>query len=39
MVQGEVTGVNYRDGATYLSVGGREIGFGDVISVKKTSTN
>jgi len=39
MVQGEVTGVNYRDGATYLSVGGREIGFGDVVSVKKTSTN
>jgi len=39
MVQGEVTGVNYRDGATYLSVGGREISFGDVVSVKKTSTN
>jgi flagellar basal-body rod modification protein FlgD len=39
MVQGEVTGVNYRDGATYLSVGGREIGFGDVVSVKKSSTN
>jgi len=39
MVQGEVTGVNYRDGATYLSVGGREILFGDVVSVKKTSTN
>jgi flagellar basal-body rod modification protein FlgD len=39
MLQGEVTGVNYRDGATYLSVGGREIGFGDVVSVKKTGTN
>jgi hypothetical protein len=39
MVQGEVTGVNYRDGVTYLSVGGREILFGDVVSVKKTSTN
>jgi flagellar basal-body rod modification protein FlgD len=39
MVQGEVTGVNYRDGATYLSVGSREILFSDVVSVKKTSTN
>jgi flagellar basal-body rod modification protein FlgD len=39
MVQGEVTGVNYRDGVTYLSVGGREILFGDVVSVKKTNTN
>jgi len=39
MILGEVTGVNYRDGVTYLSVGGREILFGDVVSVKKTSTN
>ena len=39
MIQGEVTGVNYRDGATYLSVGGREIGFSDVVSVKKWNTN
>ncbi len=39
MVQGEVTAVNYRDGVTYLSVGGREIAYGDVVSVKKTSSN
>ena len=39
MIQGEVTGVNYRDGVTYLSVGNREIAFSDVVSVKKTSTN
>ncbi|MCK7515770.1 MAG: hypothetical protein MZV70_75230 [Desulfobacterales bacterium] len=35
MIQGEVTGVNYRDGVTYLSVGSREIAFSDVVSVKK----
>ena len=34
MIQGEVTGVNYRDGVTYLSVGNREIAFSDVVSVK-----
>jgi flagellar basal-body rod modification protein FlgD len=39
MIKGEVTGVNYRDGVTYLSVGNREIAFSDVVSVKKTSTN
>jgi flagellar basal-body rod modification protein FlgD len=39
MVQGEVTGVNYRDGAITLSVGGREIAYGDVVSVKRTQTN
>jgi len=39
VIQGEVTGVNFRDGATTLSVGGREIAYGDVMSVKKTSTN
>ena len=39
MIQGEVTGVNFRDGATTLSVGGREIAYGDVVSVKKTSSN
>jgi len=39
MIQGEVTGVNFRDGVTYLSVGSREIAFSDVVSVKKTSTN
>ena len=39
LVQGEVTGVNYRDGAVTLSVGGREIAYGDVVSVKKINTN
>jgi flagellar basal-body rod modification protein FlgD len=39
MIQGEVTGVNFRDGVTYLSVGNREITFSDVVSVKKTSSN
>jgi len=39
LIQGEVTGVNYRDGVTYLSVGGREISLGDVVSVKKSGTN
>jgi len=39
MIQGVVTGVNFRDGVTYLSVGNREIAFSDVVSVKKTSTN
>jgi flagellar basal-body rod modification protein FlgD len=39
MVQGEVTGVNYRDGAITLSVGGREIAYGDVVSVKKINAN
>jgi flagellar basal-body rod modification protein FlgD len=38
MAQGTVTGVNFHDGATYLNVGGREIGFSDVVSVK-TATN
>jgi flagellar basal-body rod modification protein FlgD len=33
MVQGAVTGVNFHDGSTYLSVGGREIAFSDVVSV------
>jgi len=39
MIQGEVTGVNFRDGVTTLSVGGREIAYGDVVSVKRTQTN
>ncbi len=39
MIQGEVTGVNFRDGVTTLSVGGREIAYSDVVSVKKASTN
>ncbi len=39
MIQGAVTGVNFRDGVTTLSVGGREISYGDVVSVKNTSTN
>jgi flagellar basal-body rod modification protein FlgD len=39
MVQGEVTGVSFRDGVTYLSVGGREISYGDVVSVKKITAN
>jgi flagellar basal-body rod modification protein FlgD len=39
MVQGAVTGVNFHDGATSLSVGGREIGFSDIVSVKQTGTN
>jgi len=39
MVQGEVTGVNYRDGAITLSVGGREIAYSDVVSVKKINAN
>jgi len=39
MIQGEVTGVNFRDGVTYLSVGTREITFSDVVSVKKTNSN
>ena len=39
MVQGEVTGVSYRDGVTYLSVGGREISYSDVVSVKKITAN
>ena len=36
MVQGAVTGVNFHDGATSLSVGGREIGFSDIVTVKQT---
>ena len=39
LVQGTVTGVNYHDSATYLSVGSREIGFSDVISVKQAGAN
>lgn len=39
MVQGEVTGVSFRDGVTYLSVGGREISYADVVSVKKITAN
>ena len=35
MTQGAVTGVNFHDGATYLSVGGQEIAFSDVVSVKQ----
>jgi flagellar hook assembly protein FlgD len=34
MAQGTVTGVNFHDGATYLSVSGQEVGFSDVVSVK-----
>jgi len=34
MTQGTVTGVNFHDSATFLNVGGQEIGFSDVISVK-----
>jgi hypothetical protein len=34
-----VTGVNFREGVTYLSIGGREISYSDVVSVKKTGTN
>ncbi len=34
MAQGTVTGVNFRDGATYLSISGQEVGFSDVVSVK-----
>jgi len=30
-----VTGVNFRDGVTYLSVGNREITFSDVVSREK----
>jgi hypothetical protein len=35
MAQGTVTGVNFHDGATYLSVSGQEVGFSDVVSVKQ----
>lgn len=35
MTQGAVTGVNFHDGATYLSVGGQEIAISDVVSVKQ----
>ena len=35
MTQGTVNGVNFHDGATYLSVGGQEVGFSDVVSVKQ----
>jgi flagellar basal-body rod modification protein FlgD len=34
MTQGTVTGVNFHDSATYLNVGGQEIGFGNIVSVK-----
>jgi len=34
MAQGTVTGVNFHDNATYLVVGGQEIGFSNVVSVK-----
>jgi flagellar basal-body rod modification protein FlgD len=34
MAQGTVTGVNFHDGATYLNVGGQEVSFSDVVSVK-----
>jgi flagellar basal-body rod modification protein FlgD len=34
MAQGTVTGVNFHDSATYLVVGGQEIGFSNVVSVK-----
>lgn len=35
MTQGAVTGVNFHGGATTLSVGGQEIAFSDVVSVKQ----
>ncbi len=35
MAQGTVTGVNFHDGATYLNVGGQEVAFSDVVSVKQ----
>ncbi len=35
MTQGTVTGVNFHDSATYLNVGGQEIGFSDIVSVKQ----
>ncbi len=34
MTQGTVTGVNFHDSATYLNVGGQEIGFSNIVSVK-----
>ena len=34
-----VTGVSFRDGATYVSVGSREVAFSDIVSVKKPGTN
>jgi flagellar basal-body rod modification protein FlgD len=35
MTEGTVTGVNFHDSATYLNVGGQEIGFSDIVSVKQ----
>jgi flagellar basal-body rod modification protein FlgD len=35
MTQGTVTGVNFHDSATYLNVGGQEVGFSDIVSVKQ----
>ncbi len=39
LMQGEVTGVTFRDGAAYLTVGGKEIAYSSVVSVKKSQTN
>jgi flagellar basal-body rod modification protein FlgD len=35
VTQGTVTGVNFHDSATYLNVGGQEIGLADIVSVKQ----
>jgi flagellar basal-body rod modification protein FlgD len=35
MTQGTVTGVNFHDSATYLNVGGQEVGLADIVSVKQ----
>jgi flagellar basal-body rod modification protein FlgD len=35
VTQGTVTGVNFHDSATYLNVGGQEVGLADIVSVKQ----
>lgn len=38
IVTGQVTGVTFRDGSPYLSVNGKDIAFGDIISVNEPAT-
>ena len=37
VMKGVVSGVNYREGTPYLVVGGREIGLGDVLTVRSAT--
>lgn len=35
MTTGKVTGVNFRNGTSYLVINGRNVAFGDIVSIKK----